>query len=217
MLKADARDTECKPEKPKPLRATVYRKLLTREEQDVILAMLEAGDSSGQNLRLRVDRIATWAKMSKKSVQRVLWGDHRNHPGFVSAKRNTTGRDDDKCPFCKGLIQRRVLQQVTPPSRNRKRPAEYSLHLELLDDDPKVAAYIAQRNLPLETTSEQDIEKWINHNMGRWKRIQSELQLAAEARVGAQPLTERQANHFAIQTAAQLGMPIHLARKLWDL
>jgi hypothetical protein len=130
----------------RPRRAEVYEKQLTANRQNIILAMLEIGDSTGEHLKISIPRIAAWAKLSRKTVQREIWGDHRKHPSQPPPKRQN-GRDQE-CPFCPdSLITSRVLQPVTPANWKKHRPAEYRLNLELLDDCPEVRRYLDQRKL----------------------------------------------------------------------
>jgi hypothetical protein len=128
-----------------PLRADVYTKELTGIEQAVILAMLEIAGGS-QELHIRIPRIAAWAKFDEKSVQRALWGDHRTHPGQPKP-RGAKGQPEPECPYCKGLVQRRVLQPLSPANWKERRPACYRLNLEILDDSEAVRYYLDQYRL----------------------------------------------------------------------
>jgi hypothetical protein len=130
----------------RPLRAEVHQKQLSANRQAIILAMLEIGDSTGQHLKISIPRIAAWAKLGKKTVQREIWGDHRKHPNHPRPKREN-GRDQE-CPFCPdSLVTSRVLQPVTSANWKKHRPAEYRLNLELLDDCPNVRRYLDQKKL----------------------------------------------------------------------
>jgi hypothetical protein len=128
----------------KPTIVDVFKKNFNREQQDVIVAMLVIADPLGKGrlLHIRVPRIAAWAKMEERTVQRTLWGDHRSHPGRP-APRDPNGKRIVPCPLCEGLVQLRVLQQVEKANaRGKRRPATYRLNLDLVDDSPRVRAYL---------------------------------------------------------------------------
>lgn len=131
----------------RPLRARVYEKELTALEQSIILAMLEIGDDTGQYLYSSVPRIAAYAKLDEKTVQRALWGDHRKHPDQPRPKREK-GQPDKECPFCPDcLISRRVLEPLAPANWKERRAARYRLNLEILDDSEAVRRYLDQKKL----------------------------------------------------------------------
>lgn len=131
----------------RPLRAKVYEKKLSAVEQAIILAVLEIGDSTGRKLYISVPRIAAWAKLDEKTVQRGLWGDHRKHPGQPKPKREK-GQPDKECPFCPdSLISRRVLHQLAPANWKKHWPAQYELILDLLEDSDDVRHYLDQKKL----------------------------------------------------------------------
>jgi len=130
----------------KPAISEVYKKQLTREEQDVIVAMLQIADplGKGRPLHIRVPRIAAWAKMEERTVQRTLWGDHRTHSGR-SVPKDANGKRIVPCPLCAGLVQRRVLQTTEKANaRGKRRPATYHLNLDLLDPCHTVQFYLDQ-------------------------------------------------------------------------
>jgi hypothetical protein len=130
----------------RPERAEVYEKDLTGIEQAVILAMLEIAGGESRQLFIRIRRIAAWSKFDKRSVQRALWGDHRTHPDQPKPKREK-GKPEPECPYCKGLVQRRVLEQLAPANWKKKRPATYRLNLEILEDSEAVRRFLDQKNL----------------------------------------------------------------------
>jgi hypothetical protein len=132
--------------RPRPLRAEVYKKQLTGIEQAVILAMLEIGDHTGEVLRISIPRIAAYTKFDKRSVQRALWGDHRTHPDQPKPEREK-GKPEPECPYCKGLVQRRILHQVAEANWGEHRPSRYRLILDILDDSGDVRKYLDQKQI----------------------------------------------------------------------
>lgn len=130
----------------------VYKKQLTATEQAVILAMLEIAGGATSQLYIRIPRIAAYAKLEERSVLRALWGDHRTHPGQPKP-RGAKGKPEPECPFCKGLVQRRVLQPLAEANWKERRPAQYRLNIEILDDCEAVMFYLNQKKFAfLETT-----------------------------------------------------------------
>lgn len=134
----------------------VYKKQLTAVEQAVILAMLEIAGGATAELFIRIPKIAAYAKLDKKTVQRALWGDHRTHPG-QSKPRGTKGKPEPECPYCKGLVQRRVLQQLSPANWKELKPAVYRLNVEILDDCKAVRRYLDQRRLNFPETKKPGV------------------------------------------------------------
>ncbi len=134
----------------------VYKKQLTATEQAVILAMLEIAGGATANLHIRIPRIAAYAKLDERSVQRALWGDHRTHPGQPKP-RGAKGKPEPECPFCKGLVQRRVLQQLSPANWKTRSAATYRLNIEILDDCEAVKRYLDQRRLNFPETKKPTV------------------------------------------------------------
>lgn len=134
----------------------VYKKQLTATEQAVILAMLEIAGGATANLHIRIPRIAAYAKLDERSVQRALWGDHRIHPGQPKP-RGMKGKPEPECPFCKGLVQRRVLQQLSPANWRTRSAATYRLNIEILDDCEAVKRYLDQRRLNFPETKKPTV------------------------------------------------------------
>jgi hypothetical protein len=186
-----------------PLRAQLYHKMLESEELAILLAMLEIGDSTGQSLYPSVPRIADYSKYSERTVQKILHGEERK-PSL---------RNLEACPKPRaiyvGLIERRVLVQVAPANATKRRAATYRLQIEALPDDPRTERW-RQKKIPF-PADDIDLEKWVNHNAGAWSHIKRELRMAAEARVGAQPLSPEASAAFMISVARKHGMPHRLA------
>ena len=174
-----------------PVRALLYHKKLTSNELKVLQAMLEIGDSTGQLLYPSIPRIAAYAKVSRRTVQNVLHGDHRNKTKL-------------------GLIPRGVLTEIAPANATKRRSATYRLNIEVLEDDVETERY-RQNKLPF-PADEIELEKWIRRNEGAWSQIKRELRNAAEARVGAPPLSQAASAAFMISVARQYGMPHRLAQ-----
>ena len=175
-----------------PLRAQLYHKRLEPEELAVLLAMLEIGDSTGQFLFPSVPRIAAYTKYSERTVQKVLHGENR--PGRK---------------VYPGLIEGRVLAEVAPANATKRRAATYRLQIEALQDCPRTERW-RQKKLPF-PVDDIDLQKWIHHNPAPWSQIKQELRMAAEARIGAQPLSPAASSAFMVSIARKHGMPHQLA------
>jgi hypothetical protein len=130
----------------------VYKKQLTAIQQTVILAMIEIAGGATRELHIRIARIAAYAKLGERTVQRALWGDHRSHPDKPKP-RGKKGEPEPECPFCKGLVQMRVLQPLSPANWKTRSPATYRLNIEILDDCAAVRHYLDQRTLQFPRTT----------------------------------------------------------------
>jgi Helix-turn-helix domain len=187
-----------------PLRAQLWHKELNPQELLVLFAMLEIGDSTGQFLYPSIARIADYTKLAKRTVQKVLHGEHREatpsvHVGLIEEAR----------AVYVGLIERRVLVEVAPANATKRRAATYRLQIEALQDSPRTERW-RQKKLSF-AVDDIDLQKWIHHNSGAWSQIKLELRMAAEARVGTPPLSPAASAAFMISIARKHGMPHRLA------
>jgi hypothetical protein len=175
-----------------PLRAQLWHKELEPDELLVLLAMLEIGDSTGQFLYPSITRIADYTKLAKRTVQKVLHGEDRESRAVYV-----------------GLVERRVLVEIAPANATKRRAATYRLQVEALQDSQRTERWRQKKlSFPVEDI---DLEKWVHHNPGAWSQIKRGLQMAAEARVGAQPLSPAASATFMVSIARKHGMPHRLA------
>ena len=176
-----------------PLRAQLYHKRLEPEELAVLLAMLEIGDSTGQFLYPSIPRIADYCKHSKRTVQKVLHGEDRK-------PRDPVNPPKPRAVYI-GLIERHVLVEVAQANATKRRAATYRLQLEALQDCPRTERW-RQKKLPF-PADDIELDKWVNHNPGAWSQIKRELRMAAEARVGSQPLSPAAMSALPAATSAR--------------
>jgi helix-turn-helix protein len=183
-----------------PLRAQLWHKQLKPDELLVLLAMLEIGDSTGQFLFPCVPRVADYTKLSERTVQKILHGEDR--------RPNNPGTRRPRAVYV-GLIERRVLVEIAPANATKRRAATYRLQVEALQDSRRTERW-RQKKLPF-PADDMDLEKWVHHNPGAWSQIRHELRMAAEARVGGQPLSPAASAAFMVSIARKHGMPHRLA------
>lgn len=210
-----------------PLRALLYWKKVTRIELSVLHAMLEIGGASGEYLYPSIPRIAAYAKLSERTVQAVIHGEHRQRKS-TSTYRVRADRA--------GLKERHVLRELAKYNATLKKAAIYALQIEALDNDPEIIEKALDKKwaMPPEIVAELsdqqrariqkklefpaeeiEIEKWVNHNVGAWKAFQQELKRAAEARVGTtakHSVQTAQAHWLAI--SRRHGVPDRIARAI---
>jgi hypothetical protein len=187
-----------------PLRAQLFHKQLQPEELLVLHAMLEIGDSTGQFLYPSIPRIAAYAKLSERTVQKTLHGEDRK-----TSPRKDPGAPTKPRAVHVGLIEKRVLVEIAPANATKRRAATYRLQIEALQDCPRTERW-RQKKLPF-PADDISLEKWVHHNPGAWSRITHELRMGAEARVGSQPLSPAASAAFMVSVARKHGMPHQLA------
>lgn len=103
-----------------PLRARLHRYLLNVSEFALLSSMCEHC-SDGSMIWASVARLAAYSKLSERQVQRLIRG------------------------FC----DRGILSQIAPENTARRRPVTYRLNELAMEDDPKMAPYLArQGSLP---------------------------------------------------------------------
>jgi hypothetical protein len=221
-----------------PLRADLFHKVLSAAELIVLLAMLEIGDSTGQTLYPSVRRIAHYTNLSIRTVKRVLHGEARDpkrDPKKKKARKRaklaaaadlslslfSSAENPEECGLqtaqaksghqrarYAGLVQRRILVELAPANGRKHMPTCYRLQVDTIPDKPLPERWQRGNLIP---ASQNELEKWINHNRGSWNRILRELQNKAEARVGLpMPANERAA--FMVAVAREEGMPYRLAQ-----
>jgi hypothetical protein len=96
-----------------PLRARLHRYKLTSSELVLLQAMCEHC-SSGETIWASTERLADYSKLSQRQVQRII----------------------------KGLLNRRILRELAPASRKKKRPATYAITEAALPEDSRVMRYL---------------------------------------------------------------------------
>lgn len=106
--------------KAPPHKTKLYWASLTNNEKSVLDAMYEHC-SDGSIVWASLPRLARYSKLSRKTVQRALHGDHRN--GKL------------------GLIARGIVTQLAPENRGKKRPATYRVNADALAEDPQMDRY----------------------------------------------------------------------------
>ena len=205
----------------------MHWKHLRADELAVLLAMLEIGDSSGQILYPAIPRIARYTKLSERTVQRALHG--------TPARTRRSGRHEHMRP---GMIDRHWLALIAPANATSRRAATYRLQLEAIPDDlamirdairrrwripPEIVAGLPaelaqqispQHRLPF-PVDQVEIDKWVHHNPGAWRRIRQDLNNAKEARLGTPgDWTPAAAATLMRQICVSQGMPFRLAEAL---
>ena len=116
-----------------PLHAQLQRSDLAKSELLLLQAMREHS-SDGQHVFASRERLAAYAKLSTKTVHRLLYGyvDKR------SGKRH------------RGLCERGIVSELAKPHRF-KNSAKYRINVHALSVDPRVKPYLdrsAQMRLP---------------------------------------------------------------------
>jgi hypothetical protein len=187
-----------------PLRVQLWHKQLESDELLVLLALLEIGDSTGQFLYVSVPRIADYTKLSERTVQRILHGEDRK----PNPSRNPEKPRKPRAVYA-GLIDRRVLVEIAPANATKRKTATYRMQVEALHDSQRTQRW-RQKKIPF-AVDDLDLQKWIHHNSGAWSQIKRDLQMAAEARVGSQPLSPAASAAFMVSIARKNGMPSQLA------
>jgi hypothetical protein len=114
-------------QKPPPLRARLHRYKLTTDEFALLTAMCEHS-SDGSVIRPSIARLAAYAKLKVRQVQRLIHG-YEVGRGHVP-----------------GLIERGILTQLAAKTR---KPAIYRLNEEALLLDPRMRIYLGEEDQPL--------------------------------------------------------------------
>jgi hypothetical protein len=192
-----------------PAALIIRRKRVTAEEQLVLTAMLEVGDSTGGYLHIRVPRIAAHACVSERTVQRVLWG--RKPPGRRQV--HVRGKRDAPAPTPESLVGRGVVQELAPANTSKRRSTTFAIHAEVLHDDPKKCGYYEQRQLHFEAT-DQEVLRWCNTHRAQMEQIRTALDRYAQTRTNADPFSLRAAQKLAIDTSRRHGMPYRIAQRV---
>lgn len=177
-----------------PAALIIRRKQLTRDEQAVLLAMLEIGDSTGSRLYIRVPRIAAHSCLSERTVQRVLWGTK-----------------SDKRRERPGLVHRGILQELAPSNTTKRKAATYCLHVDVLNDDPRKCRYYDQVPLPFQPTLEE-LRQWIRQHLKQWELTNQSIRDYASKHAHELDFSTAAAVAFAIGQARKHGMPYPLAK-----
>ena len=116
-----------------PLRARLHWYQLSASEFAVLTAMCEAC-SDGRVVWAAIPRLAAYAKLSRRQVDRLI-------KGYVDPR---TGKR------VKGLVERGILTLLSPPG-SRRRTATYRINEDALHLHPPMSPYLAQsaqRELP---------------------------------------------------------------------
>jgi hypothetical protein len=117
------RDEKSRP----PLRARLHRYHLTTAEFALLTAMAEHC-SDGSTIYAAVPRLAAYAKLSARQVERIIHG----YDDARSGKRVA------------GLTERGILTELAPHNGRKRRPATYHLNEDALQLDPRMRRYLHQ-------------------------------------------------------------------------
>ena len=110
-----------------PLHARLYWYKLTATEQAILKAMVEHC-SNGLTIWVSLDRIAAYANVSVRTVQRIIHGC------------GSRGRHKP------GLLKRGILTCLAPAnSKGERKPATYRINEDALEVDPRMKPYMAER------------------------------------------------------------------------
>ena len=115
--------------KTPPPKTRLYWASLTNAEKSVLDAMYEHC-SDGSIVWAALPRLAAYSKLSRKTVQRALHGDHRK------GRQHTLG-----------LIGRGIVTQLAPANRGKKRPATYRINADALAEDPQMERYKSRQQV----------------------------------------------------------------------
>jgi hypothetical protein len=121
-------------QKQPPLRARLHRYKLTVGEFSLLTAMCEHC-SDGSVIKASIPRLAAYAKLSEKQVDRLI--DGYEDP-----------RTKARVP---GFKERGILTELSPYNAGRRMPAIYRLNEDALQLDPRMRKWLnkqAQRLLP---------------------------------------------------------------------
>jgi hypothetical protein len=108
-----------------PAKVLLYWADLSNVQKSVLDAMLEHC-SDGSVVWASLSRLAAYAKVSRKTVQRVLHGDE------VSRRRRVKRQ---------GLIGLGYVTELSKANAAKRRPATYRINFDALADDPAMARY----------------------------------------------------------------------------
>jgi hypothetical protein len=116
-----------------PAKVFLYWADLSNVQKSVLDAMLEHC-SDGSVVWASLARIAAYAKVSRKTVQRVLRGDETSQHRKLKRK---------------GLIELGYVTELAQANAAKRRPATYRINFDALADDPAMARYAKRPSVPV--------------------------------------------------------------------